>query len=137
MSATARGEAVEYHRRGWSPIPIKPRSKEPNLRELRPYLTRKATQEELGAWSWPGVGIVTGPVSDVLLLDVYGQDGRGRATPVLQAPRTARDNRHPGRARARREGLRRLRRGTTVRGAKRPSLRVDHLAGGGRARRPS
>src|SRR5215204_4010298 len=75
MSAAARGEAVEYRRRGWSPIPIKPGSKEPNLRELRPYLTRKATQEELGAWSWSGVGIVTGPVSDVLVLDVDGPEG--------------------------------------------------------------
>jgi len=75
MSAAARGEAVEYRRLGWSPIPIKPRSKEPNLRELRPYLTRKATQEELGAWSWSGVGIVTGPVSGVLVLDVDGPEG--------------------------------------------------------------
>ena len=75
MSAAARGEAVEYRRRGWSPIPIKPGSKEPNLHELRPYLTRKATQEELGAWSWSGVGIVTGPVSGVLVLDVDGPEG--------------------------------------------------------------
>src|SRR5215218_4665651 len=93
MSATARGEAVEYHRRGWSPIPIKPRSKEPNLRELRPYLTRKATQEELGAWSWPGVGIVTGPVSDVLLLDVDGPEGEAELQkhghPVTPIVRTA------------------------------------------------
>ena len=93
MSATARGEAVEYHRRGWSPIPIKPRSKEPNLRELRPYLTRKATQEELGAWSWPGVGIVTGPVSDVLLLDVDGPEGEAELQkhghPVTPMVRTA------------------------------------------------
>ena len=93
MSATARGEAVEYHRRGWSPIPIKPRSKEPNLRELRPYLTRKATPEELGAWSWPGVGIVTGPVSDVLLLDVDGPEGEAELQkhghPVTPMVRTA------------------------------------------------
>src|SRR5215216_1249687 len=93
MSATARGEAVEYHRRGWSPIPIKPRSKEPNLRELRPYLTRKATQEELGAWSWPGVGIVTGPVSDVLLLDVDSPEGEAELQkhghPVTPMVRTA------------------------------------------------
>ena len=75
MSAVARGEAVEYSRRGWSPIPIKPRSKEPNLRELRPYLTRKATLEEFGAWSWSGVGIVTGPLSGVLVLDIDGPEG--------------------------------------------------------------
>src|SRR5215213_9238525 len=75
VSAAARGDAVEYRRRGWSPIPIKARSKEPNLRELRPYLSRKATQEELGTWSWSGVGIVTGPLSGVLVLDVDGPEG--------------------------------------------------------------
>src|SRR5918997_2419781 len=75
MSAAARGEAAEYRRRGWSPIPIKERSKEPNLLELRPYLGRKATKEELDSWPWPGVGIVTGPVSGVLVLDVDGPEG--------------------------------------------------------------
>src|SRR5215207_3693262 len=93
VSAAARGEAAEYRRRGWSPIPIKPGSKEPNLRELRPYLTRKATQEELGAWSWSGVGIVTGPVSDVLVLDVDGSEGEGELQkyghPVTPMVRTA------------------------------------------------
>jgi len=93
MSAAARGEAAEYSRRGWSPIPIKPRSKEPNLRELRPYLTRKATQEELGAWSWSGVGIVTGPVSGVLVLDVDGPEGetelQKHGHPVTPMVRTA------------------------------------------------
>src|ERR687893_2621709 len=93
MSGAARGEAVEYSRRGWSPIPIKPRSKEPNLRELRPYLTRKATQEELGAWSWSGVGIVTGPVSGVLVLDVDGPEGetelQKHGHPVTPMVRTA------------------------------------------------
>src|SRR5919199_3029313 len=91
MSAVARGEAAEYRRRGWSPIPIKLRSKEPNLRELRPYLTRKATQEELGAWSWSGVGIVTGPLSGVLVLDVDGPVGEAElkkhghpATPMVR-----------------------------------------------------
>jgi putative DNA primase/helicase len=93
MSAAARGEAAEYRRRGWSPIPIKPGSKEPNLRELRPYLTRKATQEELGAWSWQGVGIVTGPLSGVLVLDVDGPEGehelQRHGHPVTPMVRTA------------------------------------------------
>jgi putative DNA primase/helicase len=93
MSAAAKGEAAEYHRRGWSPIPIKERSKEPNLRELRPYLARKATQEELGAWSWSGVGIVTGPLSGVLVLDVDGPEGEGELRkhghPVTPMVRTA------------------------------------------------
>jgi putative DNA primase/helicase len=93
VSAAARGEAVEYSRRGWSPIPIKPGSKEPNLRELRPYLSRKATQEELGAWSWSGVGIVTGPLSGVLVLDIDGPEGESELQkhghPVTPMVRTA------------------------------------------------
>lgn len=75
MSAAARGEAAEYRRRGWSPIPIKERSKEPNLLELEPYLNRRATREELEGWAWSGVGIVTGPLSGVLVLDVDGPEG--------------------------------------------------------------
>jgi putative DNA primase/helicase len=93
MNATARGEAVEYHRRDWSPIPIKEKSKEPNLHELRPYLTRKATKEELNSWDWPGVGIVTGGVSGVLVLDVDGAEGKAelkkyghQATPTARTP---------------------------------------------------
>jgi putative DNA primase/helicase len=93
MSATARGEAVEYHRRGWSPIPIKDHSKHPNLVELEPYLHRAATKEELNSWAWPGVGIVTGPVSGVLLLDVDGPEGEAElqknghpVTPMARTP---------------------------------------------------
>src|SRR5215212_6908249 len=91
MSAAARGEAAEYRRLGWSPIPIKERSKEPNLLELRPYLNRKATKEELDTWRWSGVGIVTGPVSGVLVLDVDGPEGEAEiqkyghpATPIVR-----------------------------------------------------
>jgi putative DNA primase/helicase len=98
MSATARGEAVEYRRRGWSPIPIKERSKEPNLLELQPYLTRRATKEELDAWRWSGVGIVTGPLSGVLVLDVDGSEGEAELQkyghPVTPMVRTARSGLH-------------------------------------------
>jgi putative DNA primase/helicase len=93
MSAAARGEAVEYRRRGWSPIPIKGRSKEPNLLELRPYLNRKATREELDTWRWSGVGIVTGPLSGVLVLDADGAEGEEElrkyghpVTPMVRTP---------------------------------------------------
>jgi putative DNA primase/helicase len=93
MSVAARGEAVEYRRRGWSPIPIKERSKEPNLLELQPYLNRKATKEELDAWRWSGVGIVTGLVSGVLVLDVDGPEGEAELKkhghPVTPMVRTA------------------------------------------------
>jgi hypothetical protein len=93
VSAAARGEAAEYRRRGWSPIPIKPRSKEPNLVELEPYLYRAATTEELNSWAWSGVGIVTGPLSGVLVLDVDSDEGeaflreRGHPpTPIARTP---------------------------------------------------
>lgn len=60
---------------------------------MRPYLTRKATQEELGAWSWSGVGIVTGPLSGVLVLDVDGPEGEAELQkhghPVTPMVRTA------------------------------------------------
>jgi putative DNA primase/helicase len=88
---TAKAWAVDYHRGGWCPIPIKERSKEPNLLELRPYLNRRATKEELGAWSWSGVGIVTGELSGILVLDVDGPEGEAElqkhghpATPMVR-----------------------------------------------------
>ena len=92
MSA-ARGEAAAYYRRGLAPIPTKPGTKEPDLLELAPYLERRATGEELKAWTWRGVGIVTGPVSDVIVLDVDGPEGRAELkknghppTPMVSTP---------------------------------------------------
>jgi len=86
-------EAAKYRRWGWAPIPTKPRSKEPDLRELQPYLARKATPEEIATWSWPGVGIVTGPLSGVLVLDVDGPEGEAElqkhGLPVTPMVRTA------------------------------------------------
>src|SRR5687767_3956959 len=52
--SAARGEAAAYYRRGLAPIPTKPRTKEPDLLELAPYLERRATGEELEAWPWRG-----------------------------------------------------------------------------------
>jgi putative DNA primase/helicase len=75
MSLAPREAAVNYHRAGWAPIPIKHRSKEPALEKLAPYLERRATQDELNSWRWPGVGIVTGVPSGVLVLDADGPEG--------------------------------------------------------------
>jgi hypothetical protein len=83
--------AADYRRGGWCPIPIKRGSKQTALGQLAPYLNRPATQEELGAWSWSGVGIVTGPLSGVLVLDVDGSEGEAElqkhghpATPMVR-----------------------------------------------------
>ncbi len=98
MSGVAKAEAVTYHRRGWCPIPVKTRSKEPNLAELAPYLTRRATKDELSSWLWSGVGIVTGALSGILVLDVDGPEGEEELKkyghPITPMVRTARGGLH-------------------------------------------
>src|SRR5215203_2556672 len=91
--SSAKAAAVGYRRGGWCPIPIKRGSKQTSLSQLAPYLNRPATQEELRSWAWSGVGIVTGPVSGVLVLDVDGSEGedelRKHGHPVTPMVRTA------------------------------------------------
>jgi putative DNA primase/helicase len=91
--SSAKAAAADYQRGGWCPIPIKKRSKQTALGQLAPYLNRRATKQELAAWPWPGVGIVTGPVSGVLVLDVDGPEGeeelRKQGHPVTPMVRTA------------------------------------------------
>ncbi len=91
--SSAKAAAAGYRRGGWCPIPIKKRSKQTALGQLAPYLKRPATQEELGAWSWSGVGIVTGTLSGVLVLDVDGPEGEAELQkhghPVTPMVRTA------------------------------------------------
>jgi P4 family phage/plasmid primase-like protien len=96
--SSAKAAAADYRRGGWCPIPIKKRSKQTALGQLAPYLNRRATKEELAAWVWPGVGIVTGPVSGVLVLDVDGPEGeealRKHGHPVTPMVRTANGGLH-------------------------------------------
>jgi putative DNA primase/helicase len=96
--SSAKAAAADYRRGGWCPIPIKKRSKQTALGQLAPYLNRRATKEELAAWAWPGVGIVTGPVSGVLVLDVDGPEGEEELCkhghPVTPIVRTANGGLH-------------------------------------------
>src|SRR5215204_7054657 len=96
--SSAKAAAADYSHGGWCPIPIKGGSKHPALEELDPYLKRPATPEELRSWSWSGVGIVTGPLSGVLVLDVDGPEGeeelRKHGHPVTPMVRTARGGMH-------------------------------------------
>jgi hypothetical protein len=96
--SSAKAAAADYRRVGWCPIPIKKRTKQTALGQLAPYLNRRATKEELAAWAWPGVGIVTGPVSGVLVLDVDGPEGeeelRKHGHPVTPMVRTANGGLH-------------------------------------------
>src|SRR5215212_1860805 len=93
VSSATKNEAALYHRRGWCPIPVKERSKATSLVQLAPYLKRRATKEELNAWTWNGVGIVTGPLSGLLVLDVDGERGEEKlkelghpVTPMVRTP---------------------------------------------------
>ena len=81
--------ALYYLRRGWSVIPLKPRDKRPALESWAVFQQRKPTPDELRNW-WTedperNVGVVTGEVSGVVVLDVDGEEGRrsleGRVLP--------------------------------------------------------
>jgi len=70
--------ALWYVRQGYSVIPLQPRRKKP-LIEWRQYQEERAMAEQVKAWwqKWPNanVGIVTGEVSGVIVLDVDGPEG--------------------------------------------------------------
>jgi hypothetical protein len=70
--------AKSYLKRGFSVIPVKPRSKTPFI-QWKPFQDILPTQEEVGSWftSRPSlnVAIVTGSISDLLVLDIDGDAG--------------------------------------------------------------
>lgn len=65
--------ALEYHRRGWSVIPLRPRDKKPAMAWAR-FQQKQASKAEVATWNrqYPGanLGIVTGAVSGIIVLDV-------------------------------------------------------------------
>jgi hypothetical protein len=73
MSVHPLQEAIAYRRRGFSPIPIKPRDKRP-LIQWEKYQTEPASEETIKHWfqSWPNanIGLVTGAVSDCIVVDL-------------------------------------------------------------------
>lgn len=80
--------ALEYLRRGWSVIPIRPHDKRPTIRWLE-YQHRLATEDEIKEWyrRWPdgNVGIVTGVVSGLVVLDIDPKhDGDASLAELIQ-----------------------------------------------------
>ena len=71
-------EALKYARLGFSIIPLAERSKTP-LIEWGPYQRRRASEAEVREWfkQWPtaNVGIVTGGISGVIVVDLDGPEG--------------------------------------------------------------
>lgn len=73
-----RDAALDYLQRGWSVVALKPRGKFPLIR-WEPFQYRLAEAVEVERWydSWPeaNVGIVTGQVSGLVVLDVDPRHG--------------------------------------------------------------
>ena len=70
--------ASDYLRRGWSVIPLRPGTKLPAIR-WEQFQQHRAAADELAHWfeRWPSVniGIVTGKVSGLVVLDVDARHG--------------------------------------------------------------
>lgn len=70
--------ALAYARRGWSVIPVAAKGKQPLVRWL-PYQDHTADEAEIRSWfrRWPAanVGIVTGAVSGLAVLDIDPKHG--------------------------------------------------------------
>ncbi len=87
-----RKAAAEYLARGWAVVPIAAGGKHPLVR-WQPFQERMPTDKELDEWygRWPdaGVGIVTGAVSSLVVLDVdprHGGDDSLRAVEREHGP---------------------------------------------------
>jgi len=71
--------ALEYERHGLGVIPLRPRDKRPLLSSWREFQERRATPDEIRSWveQWPemNLGLVTGHVSGVVVVDIDGPEG--------------------------------------------------------------
>jgi hypothetical protein len=97
--------AQDYQANGWSVLPLKPRGKEP-LVPWQKFQQHRATALQVMAWwnTWPeaNVGVVTGTVSGLVVVDLDGEEGLGHAGrfPETMTARTGRGRHlyyaHPG-----------------------------------------
>ncbi|MBT6361706.1 MAG: bifunctional DNA primase/polymerase, partial [Rhodospirillaceae bacterium] len=101
--------AQSYREKGWSIIPLQACEKVPDLRTWTSFQETAASEETISRWweakSNRNVGIVTGQVSGLIVLDVDGSDGEESLAMLGQVPttptvRTARGHhyyfKHPG-----------------------------------------
>ena len=87
-SSDCHGAALEYLARGWSVIPIEPCGKRPLVAWLE-FQDRLPSPAEVGRWfdRWPeaNIGIVTGIVSGLVVLDVDARHGGAQSLVGLES----------------------------------------------------
>src|SRR5512146_2173059 len=85
---SCRAAALEYLARGWSVIPIEPRGKRPLVPWLE-FQARLASSAEVTRWfaRWPegNVGIVTGALSGIVVVDLDERHGAALSLRELEA----------------------------------------------------
>lgn len=98
-----RDVARQYVKWGLSPIPLRAHDKRP-LRAWEEFQKRVVTEAEIAAWQWPNIGIVTGAISGVIVLDADSAEGENiivlRGVPQTPTVKTAKGKhryfKHPG-----------------------------------------
>ena len=86
MSNSLLHEALKYHEMGLSIIPIKPKDKRP-LVKWEPYQQERAEADQIRQWwqKWPkaNIGIVTGNLSGIDVIDIDSGKGFSEVTKLL------------------------------------------------------
>src|SRR6266542_5783442 len=78
--------AIGYRRRGFSIIPIKPKDKRP-LIQWEQYQAEAPTEQQIQEWfsKWPtaNLGLVTGVISDCIVVDLDSSEARDKLKSML------------------------------------------------------
>jgi hypothetical protein len=91
MTAPAHRDVAQgYRARGWSVVPVRPKAKQPLVR-WQALQQRLATEGEIDQWFglWPdaNIGIVTGAVSGLVVIDVDPKHGGDESLAHLERER--------------------------------------------------